>query len=186
VSEAARVRLPAAARRAAILAAAEAEFAAQGLASARLEAIAARVGITHPRIVQMFGSKRSLFLDVVDATYDKVETAFAGVEPTLISLGDAYRRLLRAEPAIGLVMLQGFAAAADETVRATVRRRHVEMQRSVTRLTGADASQVRTFIATGLIMTVSMVLELPNQRADAAWSAWILDLTAQPGRAEHL
>jgi AcrR family transcriptional regulator len=185
VSDAARVRLPAAARRAEILAAAEAEFAAHGLASARLEAIAARVGVTHPRIVQMFGSKQTLFLDVVNAVYDKIEATFAGVEPTLISLGDAYRRLLRNEPSVGLVMLQSFAASADDNVREAVRRRHIDLQRSIARLTGADASQTRTFIATGLIMTVSTVLELPNQRADAAWSAWILDLATQPGRVEH-
>lgn len=185
MSEAARARLPAAARRTEILAAAEAEFAAHGLASARLEAIAARVGITHPRIAQMFGSKRSLFLDVVNGAYDKIEATFAGAEPTLISFGDAYRRLLRNEPSVGLVMLQSFAATADETVRDAVRRRHVDLQRSIARLTSADASQVRTFIATGLIMTVSTVLELPNQRADAAWSAWILDLVTQPRAAEH-
>ncbi len=185
MSDAARARLPAAARRAGILAAAEAEFATQGLASARLETIATQVGITHPRIVQMFGSKRSLFLDVVNAAYDKIEAAFAGVEPTLISLGDAYRHLLRDEPSVGLVMLQSFAATGDERVREEVRRRHVDLQRSIARLTGADSSQIRTFIATGLIMTVSTVLELPNQRADAAWSAWILDLVAQPGGADH-
>jgi len=39
--------------------------------------------------------------------------------------------------------------------------------------------RVRTFFATGLIMTVSTVLELPEQRADADWSAWILDLVDQ-------
>lgn len=186
MSEGASARLPVEARRAGILAAAETEFARQGLASARLETIAAQVGITHPRIVQVFGSKRTLFLEVVDAAYDKVEAAFAPVEPTLISLGDAYRRLLRREPSVGLVMLQSFAASADDTVREAVRRRHVALQRSIARATGADSSQVRTFIATGLIMTVSTVLDLPNQRADAAWSAWILDLVAGRDEADHL
>lgn len=181
----ARVRLPAAARRAEILVAAEAEFAVRGLAGGRLEEIAAQVGITHPRIVQMFGSKLSLFLDVVHGAYDKIDATFAEAEPTLISLGDAYRRLLRIEPSVGLVMLQSFAASSDETIRATVRRRHVEMQRSITRITAADSAQVRTFIATGLIMTVSTVLELPYQRADATWSAWILDLVTQARADEH-
>jgi len=179
VSDAAPARLPAAARRAGILAAAENEFATQGLASGRLEAIAAQVGITHPRIVQMFGSKRSLFVEVVDLAYDKVEAAFAAAEPTLISLGEAYRRLLRREPSVGLVMLQGFAASADDTVREAVRRRHLHLQRSIARSAGADASEVRTFLATGLVMTISTVLDLPGQRADAAWSAWILDLVVE-------
>ncbi len=181
MSDGPRARLPAAARRAEILTAAEAEFAAQGLAGTRLEAIAARVGITHPRIVQMFGSKRNLFLEVVHAAYDKIEARFADAEPTLVSLGIAYRHLLRTESTVGLVMLQSFSATADETVREAVRRRHLDLQGSIARLTGADPMQVRTFFATGLIMTVSMVLELPEQRADADWSAWILDLVDQAG-----
>ncbi|MFL6090082.1 MAG: TetR/AcrR family transcriptional regulator [Aeromicrobium sp.] len=176
----------AAARRAEILAAADLEFANRGLAGARLEAIATRVGITHPRVVQMFGSKRSLFLEVVTAAYGKIEATFAGVErPTLISLGAAYRQLLHEEPSVGLVMLQSFAATADETIREAVRSRHIDLQLSIAQLTGADASQTRTFIATGLVMTVSTVLELPNQRADATWGAWILDLVAQPAEAER-
>lgn len=182
MSDGPRARRPAAARRAEILAAAEAEFAAQGLAGTRLEAIAARVGITHPRIVQIFGSKRNLFLEVVHAAYDKIEAEFAGAEPTLLSLGVVYRRLLRAESTVGLVMLQSFSAAADETVREAVRRRHLGLQEVVARLTGADARQVRTFFATGLMMTISVVLELPEQHADEAWSAWVLGLADEAGR----
>ena len=53
VSKPVAVRKPAAQRRAEIMEAAEAEFAANGLAGTRLEAIAARVGVSHPRIVQM-------------------------------------------------------------------------------------------------------------------------------------
>jgi hypothetical protein len=73
VSESARVRNPASERRAEIMRAADAEFAANGLAGTRLEAIAARVGVSRPRIVQMFGSKRSLFLQVVHAAYDRID-----------------------------------------------------------------------------------------------------------------
>ena len=116
-------RKPAAERRAEILQAAEAEFAANGLAGARLEAIATRAGISNPRVVQMFGSKRQLFLDVVEAVYDRIEAAFAAAEPTLTGLGDAYRGLLHSQRSTGLVMMQGYAAAADETVRDDVRRR---------------------------------------------------------------
>ena len=128
----------------------------------------------------MFGSKRSLFLEVLHAAYDRIESTFAEAEPTLVGLGDAYRRLLQSEQTVGQVMLQGYAAAADETVRAEVRRRQLQLQASIARLTGADPLQVRTFFATGLILTVSTLLELPEQRADAAWSAWILELAAPP------
>ncbi|MEH0419774.1 TetR/AcrR family transcriptional regulator [Streptomyces sp. B21-083] len=178
------VRKPASERRAEIMRAADAEFAANGLAGTRLEAIAARVGVSHPRIVQMFGSKRSLFLDVTHAAFDQIEAAFADAEPSLTGLGDAYRSLLQREPTIGLVMLQGYAAAADEPVREAVRERQLRLQEAIAGLTGADAMQVRTFFATGLVFTVSTLLELPDQRADAEWGAWLLRLAAPPGDSD--
>jgi AcrR family transcriptional regulator len=182
VSTSAPTRKPAAERRAEILQAAETEFAANGLAGARLEAIATRAGISHPRIAQMFGSKRSLFLDVVHTVFDRIETAFAGAEPTLNGLGDAYRGLLHSQPTTGLVMMQGYAAAADEAVRKDVRQRQLQLQEEVARLTGADGMQVRTFFATGLVFTVSTLLELPERRADAEWGSWILTLATPPTR----
>ncbi|WP_410610358.1 hypothetical protein [Amycolatopsis sp. lyj-109] len=42
---------------------------------------------------------------------------------------------------------------------------------------------MRTFFATGLVQTVSTALELPDQRADTAWSAWILDLADPAGNS---
>ncbi|WP_206793773.1 TetR/AcrR family transcriptional regulator [Amycolatopsis sp. MtRt-6] len=181
MSDAGPARLPAAARRAGIIEAAGVEFAATGLAGTRLEAIAGRAGISHPRIVQMFGSKQKLFLEVVHAAYDRIEAAFAAAEPTLAALGVAYVRLLQSDPTVGLVVLQGYAAAADEPVREAVRRRHLDLMASIARLTGADALRVLTFFATGLVQTVSTALELPDRRAGTGWSAWVLDL-ADPAR----
>ena len=178
----AAARKPAAARRAEIVEAAAAEFGAKGLAGARLDAIAARVGVTQPRVVQMFGSKRELFLAVTDDVFDRIAAAFAAAEPDLIGLGEAYRRLLRRDPDVGHVMLQAYAAADDSIVRLAVRRRHLELQRDVARLTGADALRLRTFFATGLVLTVSSLLELPQRRADVTWSAWILERSVAPDR----
>jgi len=180
MSEGAPVRLPAAVRRALIVEAAEAEFARNGLAGGRLDAIAERAGVSHPRVVQMFGSKKKLFLEIVDATFDKIEAAFARTRPTLAALGSAYVKLLQRERTVGLVMLQGYAAA-DGEVQEAVRRRHLDLMKSISELTGADAWQVRTFFATGLVQTVTAALDLPGQRADTAWSAWILRLVDPAG-----
>jgi len=169
------VRKPDAARRAEVVRAAAVEFGAHGLAGARLDAIAARVGISHPRIVQLFGTKRRLFIVAVEDAFDQVAAAFEAAEPDLIRLGEGYRRLLQRRPDVGLVMFQGYAAAADDEVRAAVRHRYLRLQRLVARRTGADARQVRTFFATGLVITVSTVLDLPGRPADARWSAWILE-----------
>ncbi|GAQ50459.1 TetR/AcrR family transcriptional regulator [Streptomyces acidiscabies] len=173
-----QTRKPAAVRRAEILEAADAEFALKGLSGAGFEAIAARVGISHPRIVQMFGSKRDLFLEVVHAAYDRVQATFENADPALDALGDAYRHLLQSRPTVGPVLLQAYAAAGDAAVQASVRERQLALQQTVTRLTGADPMQVRSFLATGLVLTVSTVLDLPERRADAEWCAWIIGLPA--------
>lgn len=180
MTEPGRSRKPAAVRRAEIMEAADAEFALKGLSGARIEAIAARVGISHPRIVQMFGSKLDLFLEVVHAAFDRIEATFESAEPTLSGLGDAYRHLLRSRHTVGLILLQAYAAAGDVAVQESVRRRHLDLQQTITRLTGADPMQVRSFLATGLVLTVSTVLELPGRRADVEWSAWIIGLTDPP------
>ncbi len=181
----ARVRKPASVRRAEILEAAAVEFAETGLAGTRLEAIAARADISHPRIVQMFGSKQALFLEVVETTFDWVTSAFreaagrqTGLTP-LVAMGEAYRRLLQRDRTTALVMLQSYAAAGDDDVREAVAQRYLALQRTVAELTGADPMQVRTFIATGFIVTVSTALALPGKRTDATWAAWLLE-QAQP------
>lgn len=182
----ATTRKPGSVRRAEIISAASIEFAEAGLAGTRLEVIAARAAISHPRIVQMFGSKRALFLEVIDANFDRVAAAFTDAasapQPSdagspLAVLGDAYRRLLQRDRTVALLMLQGYAAAADSVVREAVARRYVRLQDTVAKLTGADALQVRTFFATGLVITVSTALGLPGKRTDATWASWLLELS---------
>lgn len=180
MTEPARSRKPAAVRRAEIIEAADAEFSLKGLPGAGIEAIAARVGISHPRVVQMFGSKRDLFLQVVHKAYDRIEATFENAEPTLSALGDAYRHLLQSRPTVGLVLLQAYAAAGDVAIQESVRRRQLDLQQTITRLTGADPMQVRSFVATGLVLTISAVLDLPGRRADVEWCAWVIGLTEPP------
>ncbi|MEZ0352456.1 TetR/AcrR family transcriptional regulator [Mycobacterium sp. pR1184] len=175
------VRKSAAVRRAEILEAAAVEFAETGFAGTRFEVIAARAAVSHPRIVQMFGSKRALFLEVIDGAFDRVITEFASAAGTagtarLTVLGDAYRRLLQRDRTVALLMLQGFAASGEATVRDAVASRYLALQDTVAALTGADALQVRSFIATGLVVTVSSALALPGKRTDARWGAWLLEL----------
>lgn len=181
-----RTRKPWSVRRAEIISAAAIEFAETGLTGTGLEVIAARAAISHPRIVQMFGSKRALFLELIDANFDRVAATFTDADDALqpsdarvplVALGDAYRRLLQRDRTVALLMLQGYAAAGDTVVREAVARRYLQLQNTVAELTGADALQVRTFFATGLVITVSTALALPGKRTDATWGTWLLELS---------
>lgn len=178
-------RKPAALRRAEILTAAAARFAETGFAGTSVEAIAAGVDVSHPRIIQMFGSKQALFLDVVAAAYDRITAEFQAVAHKhpegavpLIALGQAYRDLLSSDRTVALVILQGYAASGDSSVRAAVAAHHTALAKTIMALSGVDALDVRTFFATGLIITVSTALDLDDARKDEAWAATLLNKNA--------
>lgn len=65
---------------AAILAAATAEFAANGLGGARVDEIARAAGVNKSLLYHYFGNKRSLFLAVLEATYAQIRGAEAALE----------------------------------------------------------------------------------------------------------
>lgn len=180
-----RQRKPASIRRREILDAATEEFAAGGLAGSRIESIAARAEISHPRVVQMFGTKQNLFLESVGAVFDEVSRTFEATptsrdgELALTRLGESYLRMLRARPSLGTVMLQAYAASADADVRAVVRERVERLGELVMTLTGADVNQMRAFIATGLSLTVTAILELEGPDESMAWGAWLIAKTTQ-------
>ncbi len=62
-------RLSAEDRRAQILAAARSLFAKKGYAEVTLDEIAARVGISRPRVIQLFGSKRNVYVAIAESAY---------------------------------------------------------------------------------------------------------------------
>ncbi len=79
--------------RARILQAAVKEFAARGYASAKLDAIAARAKVTKGLVLYYFGTKRGLYILVMEQIYERLrtrqnETALTGLGPE-----DGIRRL---------------------------------------------------------------------------------------------
>lgn len=62
-------RLSSTQRKAQILAAARSLFAGKGYAEVTLDEIAARVGVSRPRVIQLFGSKQSIYEAIAEAAY---------------------------------------------------------------------------------------------------------------------
>lgn len=67
-----RGRRPDAAKRGAILAAATAEFFARGYEAARIEAIAAKAGVSKVTVYSHFGTKEALFSEAVQGECEKI------------------------------------------------------------------------------------------------------------------
>src|SRR5947207_11739509 len=95
-----RSRMSAAERREEILEAAMADFAVAGLHGTSAEAIAARAGISQPYLFRLFGTKRELFIAVVNRAFDRVLAALteaaegSGSDAVLASLGRAFQSAL--------------------------------------------------------------------------------------------
>ncbi|HEY7486802.1 MAG TPA: TetR/AcrR family transcriptional regulator [Streptosporangiaceae bacterium] len=161
-------------RREQVLEAAIHEFAVHGLHAAKTAAIAKRAGISQPYIYALFDDKKALFLACQERVREQIRSAFAAayrpaasIEESLQHMGARYRELL-ANPDAPRCQLQGHAASADPDVREHMRRGFMEVFDLVQRLTGADRATVARFMATGMLLNLGTVLELPDEYAFAS------------------
>jgi AcrR family transcriptional regulator len=173
------VRMSAADRREAVLAAAMEEFAVSGLHGASGEAIATRAGISQPYLFRLFGTKRELFLAVVDLAFERVRVALAEAaessapERILPAMSDALDSVL-ADGQGFLLMLQLYAACGDDEVRFAVRRHFAGCYRYVERASGADPDDVRDLFAHTTLRAVGAAMRLSELPAREAWARRLL------------
>ena len=176
-----RSRMSAAERREEILEAAMADFAVAGLHGTSTEAIAARAGISQPYLFRLFGTKKDLFVACIGRCFDRTQSTFreaAEGDDTgspLEAMGKAYVELL-ADREVLLLQMQTYAACGDDEIRAVVRRRWGELYRTVERVSGAPADDVRAFFATGMLLNVAAAIDLPEIAGPkgAAWARRVL------------
>jgi AcrR family transcriptional regulator len=166
-------------RRDLVLDAAVAEFGNHGWHGARIEAIASRAGISHPYLLRLFENKRDLFVAAVDRAFDRMEAAFTEAVKiddgdAILAIGEAYRLLLREDPAAPRLHMHALAVARDPDVGADVTRRYAAHLERMRKLSGASKDRVRTCFAVGLTLTVVTVLDLPDRRGDLRWAARLL------------
>ena len=175
-------------RREQILALAAAEFAATGLHGTSTETIARRAGITQAYVFRLFGTKKRLFLQVVDAAFARTTRAMQaaagglrGVE-ALAAMGREYDAML-ADRTTLLIQLQGFAASGDEEVRAAVRESFGGLWSAVAGAAGLDDVTIKTFLAFGMLLNTNAALGLGE--VDEQWARQART-RIKPGLFEHI
>src|SRR5215471_2315704 len=117
-------RRTAAERREEILEAALTEFADGGLHGASTDAIARRAGISQPYLFRLFGTKKELFLAVLERGFERTLEAFqlgvgrarGGESGVFDEMGKAYVELLASDRRILLAQMQSYAACDDAEV----------------------------------------------------------------------
>ena len=175
-----KTRLTADERREEILLAAMEEFAHGGLDGTPTEAIAKRVGISQPYLFRLYGTKKELFLAVVERCFDRTLTAFQRAadgftgEEALEAMGMAYAQLL-SDRTLLLAQLQMYVACQDPDVRTLCRDGFKRLTLFVAEVSGAPAESVRRFFETGMLMNVVAAMEL--DRVDEPWARDLMVVT---------
>lgn len=139
-----------------VIAAALDVFAQRGYAGTSTDRVAREAGLSQPYVVRLFGSKLSLFCQVLDHAWDRARAdieAGAG-EPSNAALHPAARNHLR-------LLLHGATAAAAEP---EVRTRFLgQLDRTAEELgnAGLDPDQARDMLAKLALEAVFAALEVP-------------------------
>jgi AcrR family transcriptional regulator len=176
----ATTRMSAAERREQILAAALEEFARAGLDGTSTEDIARRAGISQPYLFRLFGTKKELFIAMVERCMADTLTTFVdaaagtrGVE-ALHAMGRAYVDLLGDRTRL-LAQLQSYAACDDPEICAVVRRGYGELVEYVERVSGEPPECVSAFFAKGMLLNVITAMSLTD--AAEPWAVRLLEGT---------
>lgn len=171
-----RERLAGVDRREQVLRLAADEFAEFGLHGVSAEVIARKAGITHAYVFRLFGTKKALFIEVVRRAFATmvdglVEAAgsSSGLD-ALAAMGQRYNDNL-SDRTLLLLQLQAFAASGDEEVREAVRESFGRLWVAVSKTTGLDAVQVKTFLAFGMLLNANVALATSQINEDWARQA---------------
>lgn len=169
-----RTRLTAAERSEQLVSAAVTTFSVAGYAGTTIDDVARLASVSQPYVVRLFGSKQRLFIAGVEHAADRIEQAFREAGTELAGLGAAYDRLL-AERELLAMLLHGYAASSDPAIGAVVRDRFGRIYRLIKELTGAQADEVRGFLATGMLLTILASLQIVGPNAVPA-EPWMTEL----------
>jgi len=165
-------------RREEILDAALTEFAQHGFSGASTDAIARAVGISQPYLFRLFGTKKSLHLQLIercfDDTYESFRAASDGLagEEALESMGVAYKQMIERDPRRLQAQMQCYSACDDPDVCEAVQRgfgRLVELVDSK----GVPGEEVVRFFAFGMLINVMSMMNL--YELDRPWAKRLVE-----------
>ncbi|HZT15265.1 MAG TPA: TetR/AcrR family transcriptional regulator [Gaiellaceae bacterium] len=172
-------------RREEILDAAMAVFAERGYHGASTEEIAKRVGISQPYVFRLFGTKKDLYVTVVDRcfaqTLDLFERAAAGTrgEDALRAIGEAYAQLLASNRTYLQAQMQAYAACEDDDIAQAVVFGYGQLVRFVESVSGADPAVLASFFAKGMLMNVIAAMDVAED-ATVPWARQLLEGCREP------
>jgi AcrR family transcriptional regulator len=178
VNPAATERKTAEERRAAVLEAALTEFGDRGYEGASTDAIARAAGISQPYLFRLFGTKKELFIAVVEEcfrdTHARFDHAAKGLEgeDALHAMGTAYKAMIAEDPRRLREQMQSYAACDDPEIAAVVRRGFGDLV-DLVESKGADPERATSFFAAGMLINVMASMGVLD--GSEPWAAKFID-----------
>jgi AcrR family transcriptional regulator len=156
------------------------EFASLGLYGATGEGISYRAGISHPYLLRLFGSKKDLFLAVIDRSFEDLMTSLReglagnGAGVSVSALESALQGALEQQQHSAL-LLQFLAACGDDDIRPVVRARFAELYQQLARLADSDdEEELRAVLERAVFNSATAALRLPEIASREAWARRLL------------
>lgn len=156
-------------RRAHVIDAAIATFAAEGYHGASTTEIARRAGISQPYVYALFANKRDLFLAAYREVAERIRARLLAAasesddpEARLRAMGEAYLGLIGHSDEV-LCQLQAYAAAGDPALRGPIRDEFVALFEAVRDAAGVSREEAAFFFAGGIFLAIASALGVPRE-----------------------
>jgi TetR/AcrR family transcriptional regulator len=184
-------------RRELILAAATSVFGERGYVGTTTDAVAKAAGVSQPYVVRMFGTKESLFLEVLERGLGKLLATFTsalndtsplpeGVHDTVGSrVGRAYADML-SDRGLLLSLMQSFLLGADPVIGPVARAGFIRVYRFLREEAGMTSEEADGFLAHGMMMNTMVGLRMAELYMDGDPCAIDMLDTAMPNKLDVL
>ncbi|MEO6941516.1 MAG: TetR/AcrR family transcriptional regulator [Terrimesophilobacter sp.] len=170
--------IPREARREQLVQAATTAFAQKGYYGTSTAQVAAEAGVSQPYIIQVFGTKEALFLEVHKRAGSLVSEQMRTVAASAFDMTrftEAYRSAL-IDRTLLLVILQGFAASSVPAIGHSARKLFSEMYEILRDDAGATPDQARDFLARGILINTVLAIGIQEHIDDNPWVKPLLDV----------
>lgn len=183
-------------RRELILEAATAVFGERGYVGATTDAVARAAGVSQPYVVRMFGTKETLFLEVLARALGRLLVTFraalaegtaAGDDRAGVShrIGLAYAGLL-SDRGLLLSLMHAFILGTDPVIGKAAREGFISVYKFLRFEAGFSKEEADGFLAHGMMMNTMVGLRMADEYADGDPCAVDLLETALPHKLDLL
>jgi len=183
-------------RRELILEAATAVFGERGYVGTTTDAVARAAGVSQPYVVRMFGTKETLFLEVLHRALDKLLTTFRAAladgraagesgQDVAHRIGMAYADLL-IDRGLLLSLMHAFILGSDPVIGKAAREGFLDVYKFLRFEAGFSPVDADVFLAHGMMMNTMVGLRMADEYANGDPCAIDLLEAAMPTKLDRL